>query len=140
MKPWWGVDFDGTLAVYDKWSGASHTGEPIKKMVERVKKWLAAGREVRIFTARVFPLMTVNPNDNLDLFEVSSNYSTQRHYEAIEAVVAIQKWCKEHLGTVLTITCVKDYGMVFLYDDRAKQVIKNTGLTLEESVGIHGEE
>ncbi len=37
MKPWIGVDFDGTIAVYDKWRGADNVGAPITKMVERVE-------------------------------------------------------------------------------------------------------
>lgn len=44
---------DGTLAVYDEWRGAHHIGEPIPLMVARVKDWLAAGKVVKIFTARM---------------------------------------------------------------------------------------
>jgi len=50
---WIGVDLDGTLAYYDEWRGLYHIGEPIPAMVDRVKRWLAEGRDVRIFTARV---------------------------------------------------------------------------------------
>jgi hypothetical protein len=38
MKGWIGVDLDGTLAESTKWVSPSHIGEPIHKMVERVKK------------------------------------------------------------------------------------------------------
>lgn len=139
MNPWWGVDFDGTLAVYNSWNGPAHTGAPIPKMVERVKRWLAEGREVRIVTARVFPIYTVRPTDNIDqVLARVAGYEpiTSRHQDALEAVLAIQMWCKEHLGQVLTITCVKDYGMVELWDDRAIQVIANTGTSLRESVNL----
>jgi len=52
MSGWIGVDFDCTLAEYHGWNGGE-LGPPIPAMVERVKAWLAEGREVRIFTARV---------------------------------------------------------------------------------------
>jgi len=128
VRPWYGVDFDGTLVHYEKWQGATHVGAPVPLMVERVKKWLDEGKDVRIFTARVYPLMTVMPNDNID--QVLSRFEevTSRHVEATQAVLAIQTWCKEHLEKVLPITCVKDYGLVELWDDRAIQIIKNTGL------------
>jgi hypothetical protein len=41
--------------------------------------------------------------------------------------MAIGDWCEEHIGVRLPITCTKDYGMVELWDDRAVQVIPNTG-------------
>ena len=30
MNPWYGVDFDGTLAEYGKWQGATHCGALIE--------------------------------------------------------------------------------------------------------------
>lgn len=100
---WIGVDLDGTLAHYDGWVSPEHIGEPIPAMLARVKEWLAAGIDVRIFTARVFG---------------AGRESALPH---------IQAWCIAHLGTVLTVTNEKDYGMVELWDDRAVQVIPNTG-------------
>ncbi|MEI8285241.1 MAG: hypothetical protein WCG52_09650, partial [bacterium] len=47
---WIGVDLDGTLAEFI--GDMSFIGEPIMPMLNRVKTWLANGREVRIFTAR----------------------------------------------------------------------------------------
>lgn len=103
---WIGVDLDGTLAFYDKWQGPMHIGGPIKPMVDRVKKWLDAGRDVRIFTARVCG------SDNL----------------GVEAVrFAIRYWCYTNLGEELPITNVKDWEMDELWDDRCVQVLKNTG-------------
>ena len=52
MKDWIGVDLDGTLAEYHGWNDGK-IGEPIQLMVERVKRWLAEGKSVRIMTARV---------------------------------------------------------------------------------------
>lgn len=51
---WIGVDLqlDGTLANYNGFMGDDHVGEPIMPMVERVRKWIAEGKDVRIFTAR----------------------------------------------------------------------------------------
>jgi hypothetical protein len=49
---WIGVDFDGTLAHYDYFRGRDHVGAPVEEMVKRVRKWLAEGRDVRLFTAR----------------------------------------------------------------------------------------
>lgn len=118
---WVGIDLDGTLAHYDKYGGPEHIGEPIAPMVERVKQFLKEGREVRIFTARCFPIGVVHPDEKLML------YYDQRRQDANLAVAAIRNWCDKHLGRVLTITCVKDFRMDVLYDDRAVQVVKNTG-------------
>lgn len=104
--PWIGVDLDGTLAHYDGWKGVEHIGEPIPAMVERVKRWLEQGRNVRIFTARVCG------DDGRDLFAVRR---------------IIEAWCVQHIGRVLPITNVKDYDMMGLWDDRAVRVEKNTG-------------
>jgi hypothetical protein len=45
-----GVDFDGTLARDDRYENGKPI--PIMPMVERVRKWLADGDDVIIFTAR----------------------------------------------------------------------------------------
>lgn len=117
---WVGVDFDGTLAKYDGWKGADQLGEPIPEMVARVKAWISQGIEVRIFTARIYPIGT-------------SEYDAddQRSRDATLAYAAIFVWCREHIGRILPVTCVKDYGMVELWDDRAVQVVKNTGRAVD---------
>jgi hypothetical protein len=51
---------------------------------------------------------------------------------------AIEDWCFEHLGTVLYITNVKDFGMVALYDDRAHGVCMNTGQLVCQAAYIEG--
>lgn len=97
---WIGVDLDGTLAQYDKWKGEEHIGEPVPKMVQRVINWLDEGKEVRIFTARAcYP----------------------------SAIPIIEEWCRKHIGETLPVTNMKDFGMIQLWDDRAIQVIPNTG-------------
>lgn len=129
MKPWIGVDLDGTLAEYNGWKGPENIGAPVPKMVERVKQWLAEGKDVRIFTARIsYP----NPAD----LDVSTPEYTKRKNEAEIARLAINVWSARVFGRYLPITNVKDYGMVELWDDRAVQVIPNTGITVKEAVGI----
>jgi hypothetical protein len=107
MAGWIGVDLDGTLAEYDHWRGEEHIGKPVELMVNRVKYWLNQGIEVRIFTARVSgERQGIHPGRTTEL---------------------IENWCEEHLGIKLPVTCIKDFGMVELWDDRAIQIIKNTG-------------
>lgn len=118
MKGWIGVDLDGTLAHYDGWKGIGHIGAPIPLMVERVKRWLADGHEVRIFTARV------------DGGEVAIKMGDQNgvaHRDTPMVRHYIEQWCLQHIGAVLPVTNVKDYGMMELWDDRAVQVRANTG-------------
>lgn len=123
---WIGVDLDGTLAEYHGWVGPEEIGAPIPLMVERVKDWLAKGQEVRIFTARCYPLNYVPVS--------YSPHWAPRDYEQIiakNAVEAIRDWCALYLGQVLPITCVKDYKMWQLWDDRAVQVRQNTGVRMD---------
>jgi hypothetical protein len=102
------VDLDSTLAHYTKFEGPTVIGAPIPAMVERVKQWLAEGKDVRIFTARVAEDKTG------------------------EARKAIEAWLKKNIGQTLPITNVKDHHMKTLYDDRAVQVGRNTGELLGE--------
>ena len=111
MTGWIGVDLDGTLAQYDGWKGEDHIGPPIPSMVSRVRKWVEDGRDVRIFTARVTENLTGNKSRKTP--------DEMRHI--------IRGWCKHHIGFTLPITNVKDYQMIELWDDRAVQVIPNTG-------------
>ncbi len=111
MGGWVGCDLDGTLATYDTWRGEDHIGEPIAPMVERIKQHLADGYEVRIFTARV----------SLTGHSAEGVMRTQS---------IIRAWCREHVGVELDVVCEKDYGMIFLYDDRCCAVEKNTGRLL----------
>jgi hypothetical protein len=102
-EQWYGCDLDGTLASYDHYRGPEHIGEPIPKMVARVKRWLADGKTVKIFTARA------------------------SGEDAAKAIKTIKTWCKEHIGEELEVTCKKDRHMVELWDDRAVRVKKNEG-------------
>lgn len=111
-KGWIGVDLDGTLAHYDGWKGPFHIGAPVEPMLARVRVWLAHGQEVRIFTARVY-----SPPDD-----------ETRRKEAEEARGAIMAWCLEHLGQIIPVTNIKDFGMIALWDDRAISVVPNQGM------------
>lgn len=100
-RGWIGVDFDGTLVKNAHWDGYSLTmGEGVPKMVARVKRWLKAGRQVKIFTAR------------------AEDFRGRR---------AVEAFCQANFGQVLPITNKKDYDMVEYWDDRAVQVIPDTG-------------
>lgn len=123
MKPWIAVDLDGTLAHYNGWVGPEHIGKPIKHIIERVKQRLAIGDvDIRIFTARVARTSIKNNNNGLvddDEF-------------ADKQVKIIKSWCLEHLGEELEVTATKDFGCIEIWDDIAKQVIKNKGVMLED--------
>lgn len=109
MNGWIGVDFDGTLAEYHGWKDYS-AGPPIMPMVERVQEWLAAGREVRILTARV---CSIHPPE-----------------DKAQSVAVIDAFCLEQFGQTLPITAEKDFKMEVLWDDRAVHVEINTGRIL----------
>ena len=109
---WIGVDLDGTLARYDPGQPGDFVGAPLPLMVQRVREALAAGREVRIMTARVSSQI---PPDE------------RAHQRAV-----VTNWCAIHLGTEVEVTAEKDYELEELWDDRARQVIKNVGVFREE--------
>lgn len=102
-EDWIGVDFDRTLAHYERWTG--DLGTPIQNMVDHVKRWLSRGQRVKIFTARVNP-------SNADWREQHA---------------AIQRWCHAHVGQVLEVTCMKDKRCVAIVDDIAVSVEPNRG-------------
>lgn len=91
-------DYDPTLV-----------GPPIPLMLNRVKKWLQRGDEVRIFTARV---SSNNPNKDI-------------------CIPYIQQWCLTHLGQVLEITAEKDYLADLIFDDKIIQIIPNSGIRVD---------
>jgi hypothetical protein len=104
MSGWIGVDLDCTLAEYHGWKGHDEPiGEPIPKMVVRVKHWLDKGKTVKIFTARIH----------------GDTFGKQEKM--------IKEWCKEHLGQELEVTNVKTRSCYEIWDDRAISVQKNTG-------------
>ena len=99
-KGWIGVDLDGTLARSDTLFTLDRIGEPVPKMLRLVKSMVERGTRVKIFTARAS-----DP----------------------EQVQLIKAWLRENEIPNLEVTNIKDYDMIRLYDDRAIQVIANTG-------------
>lgn len=99
--PWIGVDLDGTLAEYNGWRGFDKIGKPVPVMLARVKHWLKNGYTVKIFTARAaFPEAGIPP---------------------------VKKWLAENGLPELDVTNKKDFSMIELWDDRAVQVVANSG-------------
>lgn len=116
-----GVDFDCTLAYYEEGDldkhGPEFTGKPIAEMVKKVKKELAKGTEVYIFTARV------NPGGEF-----------AQAMRATKSYLVIVEWCKKHLGQIVPVTHEKSWTWDEIWDDRAHQVIPNTGVFITELV------
>jgi len=113
-KGWIGVDLDGTLAVHggkEVWDGIYDIGEPVPAMLNRVKIWISFGYEVRIVTARA----------------AINDMTIEAQEIVMEQRKAIHAWCVKHGLPKLQVTSSKDYGMLELWDDRAIQVIHNTG-------------
>ena len=104
---WIGVDLDGTLAYYDEWRGALHIGEPIPAMLERVRRWLDEGKDVRIFTARV-------NRESIALAMASPEGAAAATREVAAVEECIQQWCEKHVGRALP-----DYLLQGLRNDRA---------------------
>jgi len=104
MTGWIGIDLDGTLAHYDGWKGPDHIGEPVPAMLERVRRYVEHGIPIKIFTARAS-----DP----------------------DKVSVVKAWLAKH-SLDLEVTNVKDFGMIFLYDDRCRQVEPNTGRVVGE--------
>lgn len=100
-EAWIGVDLDGTLAVAGSWKGMAHIGEPVPGMMRRVRAWIEKGLKVKVVTARA--------GDPVGL-------------------AATRAWLETHGLGGLEVTDRKDFGMVELWDDRAVQVVHNTGI------------
>ena len=101
---WIGMDLDGTLARSDMMISLATIGKPVPEMVKLLKQLIEKGNRVKIFTARAS-----DP----------------------EQLPLIRKWLKENDLPELEITNAKDYNMIRCYDDRAIQVIENTGKIVE---------
>jgi hypothetical protein len=108
---WIGVDLDGTLANSDGHMTLAKIGEPVQKMAELVHSMVKSGVRVKIFTARA--------GDS-------------------EQVQLVKAWLLENGFPDFEVTNVKDYDMIRLYDDRAVQVIANTGELVRDSRSLTG--
>lgn len=97
---WTGFDLDGTLAYY---TGEHHNyriGPPIPEMLERLRNLLNSGARVKIFTARA----TVP-----------------------QQIPLVKEWLRQQGLPDLEVTNIKDFSCIEFYDDRAIEVIPNTG-------------
>lgn len=113
---WYGFDLDGTIADNSAHTfGFGKIGAPVLPMTDLMKRLHRDGKRVKIFTARLSDVGR----------DAKSRARVREH---------IWKWCDENLGFRPEITDVKDFQMVALYDDRAKQVVRNVGITYEELV------
>ena len=141
-KGWYGFDLDGTLAKYDKWEGIDHIGEPVKPMVDLIKKMHAEGRVVKILTARVAPRLNIEirpnpyPTDQA-VYDAVGRDNEERYRDIYRAPKwtareFVSDWCLRNLGFLPEITHEKDHLMLELYDDRVKQVVPNEGLLFED--------
>lgn len=104
-KGWYAIDLDGSLAEYDVWRGEEHIGEPVPKMLERVKQWITEGKEVRVLTARA---------------------------HSKENIKVVREWLDKNGLPEVGVTNKKDFQMIELWDDRCVQVIPNTGMSVKE--------
>ncbi len=134
---WIGVDFDHTLCRDD--------GSPVEVMVDRVKRWLAQGLTVKIFTARLKHDFT-GQSHKVGCFYEKADQAPIGRTSCIpecafrkygrtvpEAKRIISDWCIQHLECDLEIVCEKEPGMIELWDDRAVRVERNTGQRLSTS-------
>lgn len=99
-EPWIGVDLDGTLAEYHGWRGPEHIGAPIPAMMKLVKALHRSGEKIKIFTSRAM-------------------YPNQVPY--------VREWLHNHGLPAFEVTCLKDEGLVVLYDDRCVPIKTNKG-------------
>lgn len=104
------VDFDGTVSHFNGWQGQLVLGLPVAAMVERIQRWLDDGDEVFIYTARI--------GGNAPYNDAGTEAT----------VAAIQDWCERYIGARLPVLPKAHFNE--LYDDRARQVLPNTGLTI----------
>ena len=108
-SPWIGVDLDGTLARDLGSARWDEIGSPIEPMLIRVKRWIAEGRTVKIFTARA---------------------------SSPKQVLAIKEWLASCGLPDLEVTNVKDLSMIELWDDRCVQVTTNLGEPISARVKL----
>jgi nicotinamidase-related amidase len=97
------VDLDKTLAEHDEDYAPDKIGNPIKPMMDRVKRWIGEGKEVVIHTARV------------------SQPGAFPH---------VQKWLRDQGLEGLRVTHKKSPEADAYYDDKAVAVEPNTGRIL----------
>lgn len=105
------VDFNGTLAKHDKGAkifddeGKPLIGEPIKRMVDRVRKRIDKGMRVKIQCG------TVGAGGE----------------KGAKMAEAIKAWAKEHIGHDLEVTGTITPRCLEVWNDKARKVVRNEG-------------
>lgn len=99
-KGWIGVELDGTLAHFEKGQDPKLIGEPVRPMYQRVREWLMAGIDVRLFSARA-SLPAMHP--------------------------VLKAWLEKHQLAAMPVGFEKDFEMASFWDDRGVHVSPNTG-------------
>lgn len=113
-EEWIGVDLDGTLAKnYEGPFDPLKIGDPVQLMVEKILFALADGKTVKVFTARM---------------------ADKEKAEKIREVIG--DYTEKHIGTRLDATNEKDPGCTEIWDDKARQVIEDTGVIVK-AAGSH---
>lgn len=99
------VDLDGTLAEYFGWQGEEHIGQPVWPLVEKIKKMIES-------------------DDKIVFWIYSARCCDARSAEIIHA------WKEKHGISELFagVTNIKYKFFREFWDDRAKQVVPNTGV------------
>lgn len=114
---WVGFDFDRTLAVYHHHMYPA-LGDPIPGIVDLAKRILGHGYEIRLVTARVCDVL---------LYRYEQGDRSPEVIRDQEQRKSLGEWLFSVFGMVITVTNRKDFKMICLYDDRAKEVVPNTG-------------
>ena len=104
-EKWIGVDYVGVLC--------DAQGAPRKAMVNKVRKWVAAGREVRVLTPLLAPISILRPSAQTHTLELDPHDpESVRGYNAGKEV---DLWVRRHIGGPLAITSMVDRGMEVWY-------------------------
>lgn len=107
-RRWIGVDLDGTLAKnFEGKFDPTRIGDPVPKMVEKVREAISNGKRVKVFTARMSD---------------PAGADFQRRL--------IGDWTMRNVGYSLEATCVKDQYCEEIWDDRAVGVERDRGVFL----------
>lgn len=115
-KAWWGFDIDKTAFTDEGGTRGGVIGEPIMPIIRRIKWFLRVGRKVSIVTARVHPS------------------ESDRDEQIMTVRGALVKALGQDRANMIDIRSDKDRHMIDLYDDRAKQVIPNKGILVQNEL------
>lgn len=99
-EPWIGVDLDATLAMHNEGDDVNSIGAPVPGMVMKVRRAQAAGKKVKIFTARAVDK---------------------------KQIPMIQAWARKAGLGDMEVTNEKDPGCEEIWDNAARRVVSNKG-------------